>query len=1128
MSSAGSVSQRVTSNRGLRNQLAQMGAKATLESLARDPSTAQWTFDVRSVTRQIAALSLDLAYLDGTLEEDAGPQAYFAATAWERIANITAGKASRSAWLNAALHYDLAGYQANAICLARRVQSDAGDSDSGIDELVATFLQRKYMRLINHAESFLREPAVRLLEELDEVQTLSRLSDGTLAKGLSRAAHFFLSGDYAALDEAVSILETASRSYGLLGEASHHTTSRSLAQLLQLMARRSIWAHLGNVDNARWRRYLRILARGLGSDLLDTTSISELWPSQVEALEGGLLRRDRSLALRMPTSAGKTRIAEMAMVHQLSTSPGTRCIYIAPYRALVTEIEEGLTNLFSDVGFSASNIAGAYEMDDLGDSMSRGDELLVLTPEKLDLLLRLQPQHLENVRLIVIDEGHVVGDRSRGAKFELLLSRLRKKLPDARFLFMSAVVPDKTLEQFARWLADDASAVLDSDWRPSVQRYAKLEWSGNRGTLRYSQADVETGGLEFVPNVVIQRQFQYMHPETRRRRSPRFPQSKGQVAAELAFLFGREGPVLVFCALPDWSQAVARELLDRLVLAEAVDEPVPRCFSQRDNRSVSVARDWLGGDHPVVEMLQRGIAYHHGRLPAAVREAIELDIRDGALSVLAATNTLGQGVNLPIRTVVIHSTRRWDEDLGRADPISARELWNIAGRAGRAGHETQGLIVHIVASTADEEDFASYEAARDDVEPVYSALLQLLVDLVQDRISDDEAALRLDSDLLALLVEEDVDVDVVVADTIANSLFAVQAADMNAPSERVVNLAQWASRRIVGAVPSTELRALYATTGLSSASCELLREHAAQSVDTLSRLFAVGGIGDRDELVGLSLSAARPVREMLTNAPDIGSVEEAISMWLDGEPVSHMATAIDVAPLDLTRFIEDVFVYRLPWVVSGYFQIASHVLQVGIDSTLASNLAGMIRHGVPTPAAAWALTSGISPRQAAIRVSQGFLAEHPQPTAGQFREWLAGLDVESLADSFDVQGHALEATARAVFRSSRNQLLERLDGERSLLPMHALVRPVRRAIETGAIWRLESGTSLEVVRDFDSMINRNAVYLVHDGVLLGYLTWGAAQALGPEIDAGVAVSATLVEIQESDGVALVVRLEERS
>ena len=195
------------------------------------------------------------------------------------------------------------------------------------------------------------------------------------------------------------MLELAGRGFGTIGDVRRANLTANLAAVLPIIEERSTWAMLADTDpgNLRWQRYLRVLARGLGAQVLDSRSISELWPSQIRALAGGLLDATASKVIRMPTSAGKTRVAEMAIVHTLVTRLGARCLYVAPYRALVTEVETAFATLFADLGYPTSAVSGSYESDVLDDLMLSEDRVLVLTPEKLDLVLRLGPEALEQV-----------------------------------------------------------------------------------------------------------------------------------------------------------------------------------------------------------------------------------------------------------------------------------------------------------------------------------------------------------------------------------------------------------------------------------------------------------------------------------------------------------------------------------------------------------------------------------------------------------------------------------------------------------------------------------------------------------------------------------------------------------
>ena len=107
-----------------------------------------------------------------------------------------------------------------------------------------------------------------------------------------------------------------------------------------------------------WHRYALLLARGQHANQLEATGTVELWRSQQIALERGLLEgTHRGLMIRMPTSAGKTRIAELVIMQTINAQEeANKVVYVAPFRALSDEVERGLSTTFSDLGFTASSV----------------------------------------------------------------------------------------------------------------------------------------------------------------------------------------------------------------------------------------------------------------------------------------------------------------------------------------------------------------------------------------------------------------------------------------------------------------------------------------------------------------------------------------------------------------------------------------------------------------------------------------------------------------------------------------------------------------------------------------------------------------------------------------------------
>ena len=149
-----------------------------------------------------------------------------------------------------------------------------------------------------------------------------------------------------------------------------HSSNTYLSHLLfllktriKLFDERSIWKNVNateEIENSlQWRKYTKLLAYDYYSnnsvkEIGLRKSVFELWTSQIRAIEQGLIEKDENFVVQMPTSAGKTFIAELSILKYLIKFPNKKCIYVAPFRALTNEKEEELSKHFSKIGFSVS------------------------------------------------------------------------------------------------------------------------------------------------------------------------------------------------------------------------------------------------------------------------------------------------------------------------------------------------------------------------------------------------------------------------------------------------------------------------------------------------------------------------------------------------------------------------------------------------------------------------------------------------------------------------------------------------------------------------------------------------------------------------------------------------------
>jgi hypothetical protein len=270
-----------------------------------------------------------------------------------------------------------------------------------------------------------------------------------------------------------------------------------------------------------------------------------------------------------------------------------------------------------------------------------------------------------------------------------------------------------------------------------------------------------------------------------------------------------------------------------------------------------------------------------------VKQAIENDFREGVLRILVSTNTLGQGVNLPIRFVVVHSVTRWippvsDDEVGHSESVKVRDYWNICGRAGRATWETEGQIIHIVNSPQDLRLLNAY-STREEIEPALSALITVLRDIADRRLTNDQFARALDSQVLSILIEDGGETlsEEQLKSLISSSLVGVQCSRLGydlTPLVRKTWLIANSLREQVGDPP---LQRLFASTGLSLATCKHLMQRVMVDLPEVTATMGLPYRQQLDALARLAVAAAWDTTEARVLRKFPGTFEDLTSLVLD-------------------------------------------------------------------------------------------------------------------------------------------------------------------------------------------------------------------------------------------------------
>ena len=182
--------------------------------------------------------------------------------------------------------------------------------------------------------------------------------------------------------------------------------------------------------------------------------IKELRPSQEKAVKKGLFKKN-NLLICTPTASGKTLIAEFAMLKQI-LSEGGKAVYIVPLKALATEKYKEFKKRYSGLIKVALSIG---DLDSSDTNLYKFD-LIITTSEKLDSLIRHKTEWIEDLKVIIIDEIHLINDPGRGPTLEILITMLRE-IVNAQIIGLSATIGNP--KELAKWL--NAKLVIDR-WRP--------------------------------------------------------------------------------------------------------------------------------------------------------------------------------------------------------------------------------------------------------------------------------------------------------------------------------------------------------------------------------------------------------------------------------------------------------------------------------------------------------------------------------------------------------------------------------------------------------------------------------------------------------------------------------------
>ncbi len=720
----------------------------------------------------------------------------------------------------------------------------------------------------------------------------------------------------------------------------------------------------------------------------------DLWPSQIEAAIRAVNQSD-DLVVSLPTSAGKTRIAELCILRCLAG--GKRVVFITPLRALSAQTETTLQGTFGPLGKTISALYGSIGVSGFDEDAIRERDIVVATPEKLDFALRNDPSLLDDVGLLVFDEGHMIGLNEREVRYEVQIQRLLRRADahERRIVCLSAILPDgDQLDDFAGWLRrDHPGGLIKHDWRPTRLRFGEVVWSSPSARLNLRVGDERPWVQRFLAGAAPPN---WVPPK--RRRTKLFPCDQRELCLATAWRLVEDGQsVLIFCP----ERRSVEPFAD--VIVDLHERGALRSLLEADpavlNTAIALGEEWLGPNSAILKCLRLGVALHHGALPTAYRKEVERLLRDNVLKITISSPTLAQGLNLSATAVVMHSLHRFGER------IDISEFKNVVGRAGRAYVDVEGIVLFPMF-----DDIAkkrrNWEALINDLgaRNMESGLVQLVAALLSrmrariggdlnqlveyvvnnaaawtfpevanEKPEDRERALNdweqhvatLDTAILSLIGENDIPDDGIEAaldDILQSSLWHRRLLRQNEQVRQVLKAGLVSRSRHIWNQSTAARRRGYFLAGVG-----LTTGHALDAIAADANLLLVqanGGIldGDTEAAIEAITSIAERVFAFFPFTPDPmpANWRDILRTWLLGQPLAAIAAGQESETL---QFIEGGLVYRLPWAME-----AIRVRAAANGDTISGFLLDNFELGLAVPA----VETGTLDRSASILIQAGF------------------------------------------------------------------------------------------------------------------------------------------------------------
>ncbi|KAG9134693.1 hypothetical protein Leryth_001017 [Lithospermum erythrorhizon] len=427
---------------------------------------------------------------------------------------------------------------------------------------------------------------------------------------------------------------------------------------------------------------------GTLSDPVYNGEMAKVYPFKLDPFQEvsvACLERKESVLVSAHTSAGKTAVAEYAI--SMSFRDKQRVLYTSPLKALSNQKYRELSQEFSDVGLMTGDV-----------TIAPNASCLVMTTEILRGMLYRGSEVLKEVAWVIFDEIHYMKDRERGVVWEESIIFLP---PAIKMVFLSATMSNAT--EFAEWICNihkQPCHVVYTDFRPTPLQHYVFPVGGAGLYLVVDENE------QFKEDNFSKLQDMFTKPKQDHGNKSANGKAGGRIAKGgggsgnsdiykiVKMIMERKfQPVIIFSfSRRECEQhAMSMSKLDFNTeedkdSVEQIFKNAVACLNEEDRNLPAIEL--------MLPLLQRGIAVHHSGLLPIIKEVVELLFQEGLVKALFATETFAMGLNMPAKTVIFTSVKKWDGDSHRY--IGSGEYIQMSGRAGRRGKDERGICIIMI------------------------------------------------------------------------------------------------------------------------------------------------------------------------------------------------------------------------------------------------------------------------------------------------------------------------------------------------------------------------------------------------------------------------------------------------